>query len=305
MREVGDIRQSTSDKCRPVGQRVAAVAERQFGVVAAWQLRELGWNREAIRRETARGFLHRVHHGVYAVGHAGLNPNGVLMAALLAGGPGAVLNRRSAAAVWDLQQAATPVPEVAVPRSRRGRRSGIRMQRVRLSPVDVTTHGGFPVTTVTRTLVDMAAVTSPQRLEKMWEAALRRDLVDMTRLTELCQGRRGARHLRALAATATMADPARSELERLFYRRCARHGLPPPTLNTLVEGLEVDAYWHEARLVVELDSWEFHRTRAAFERDRARDAKLVAAGLRVMRFTWRQLQGDEAWARLSRALRRP
>ena len=89
-----------------------------------------------------------------------------------------------------------------------------------------------------------------------------------------------------------MPDAARSELERLFYKRCQR------------QGLEVDAYWREAGLVVEPDSREFQRTRAAFGRDRARDAKLVAAGLRVMRFAWRQLQTDRAWAGLSRALRR-
>ena len=227
------------------------------------------------------------------------------MAALLACGPGAVLSHRSAAMLWDLRQGATPIPDVSVPRSRE-RRPGIRMHRPRrLDRRDITVVDGFRVTTVARTLADMAAVTTPQQLETIFEAALRRDLLDMRRALELCHGRRGTRHLRRLIAQATAPEPTRSELEKRFRRQCRKRGLPLPSFNVLVSDLDVDAYWQKENLVVELDSWEFHRTRAAFERDRARDAKLVAAGHRVMRFTWRQLEGQEAWDRLSRAPRRP
>jgi very-short-patch-repair endonuclease len=146
----------------------------------------------------------------------------------------------------------------------------------RLDSQDVTEHEGFPVTTVARTLADMAGDVSPQRLEDMFE----------------------------LIAQATQPEPTRSEFEKLFRRQCRKRGLPLPSFNVLVSELDVDAYWPEQNLVVELDSWEFHRTRAAFERDRARDATLVAAGHRVMRFTWRQLKGQEAWDRLSAALPR-
>ena len=284
---------------------MAELAERQHGVVAVWQLRELGADEDRVRTWAIQGWLHRLHHGAYAVGHRHIGPRGTLMAALLACGPGAVLSHRSAAMIWDLRQGATPVPDVSVPRSRE-RRPGIRIHRPRrLDSQDVTEHEGFPVTTVARTLIDMAAVTTPQQLGTMFEAALRRDLVDTSRALELCHGRRGTGHLRRLIAQATAPEPTRSELEELFRRQCKERRLPPPSFNVLVSELDVDAHWPEQNLVVELDSWEFHRTRAAFERDRARDAKLVAAGHRVMRFTWRQLKADEAWGRLSAALRRP
>lgn len=282
---------------------MAVLAEKQHGVVAAWQLERLGWSRQVVHLQAQRGFLHALHHGVHAVGHRDIGPKGTLMAGLLACGPGAVLSHRSAAAIWDLRQASTPIPDISVPRSRE-RRPGIRMHRPRrLDSQDVTEHDGFPVTTVARTLADMAGLVSPQRLEDMFEAALRRDLLDLRRAAELCRGRRGAKHLRRLIALATQPEPTRSELEDLFRRQCTRRRIPLPSFNVVLEDLDVDAYWHEPDVVVELDSWEFHRTRAAFERDRARDAKLVAAGHRVMRFTWRQLKGHEAWERLSRALR--
>jgi very-short-patch-repair endonuclease len=284
---------------------VAELAAKQHGVIGAWQLEELGWDREALRRQVAKGFLHRIHHGVYAVGHPEATPNGVLMAALLACGPGAVLSHRSAAAVWDLRQASTPIPDVSVPRSRE-RRPGVRMHRPRkLEPQDVTVHNGFPVTTVTRTLVDMAGTTTPQRLNTMFEAAIRRGLLDTKRAADLCSGRRGAKNLMRLLAQATEPDRTRSELERLFRRGCEKHGLPLPSFNAWLLSQEVDALWGHERVVVELDSWEYHRTRAAFERDRARDAALVAAGYRPLRFTWRQLRGDIAWRRLAQALAAP
>ena len=87
----------------------------------------------------------------------------------------------------------------------------------------------------------------------------------------------------------TPAPRTRSELERAFVRFVDRHDLPPPVINGIVEGIEVDAHWPEARLIVELDSYEFHAHRKAFEDDRARDARLQAANWRTVRLTHRAM----------------
>lgn len=287
------------------------LAASQHGVVAAWQLRELGIGREAVRAWTAEGHLHRVHHGSYAVGHPSLTPRARMMAALLACGPEAVLSHRSAAVVWDFQAAATRVVDVSVPRRRRGI-DGIATHRPRcLPPVDRTVEDGFRATTPTRTVFDLAGSLSRPRLQAIWEAAERRGLLDVVRLEQLCddigKGRRGTALVRSLAAEASSSEPTRSELERRFAKLCRDHGLPPPRQNVSLHGFEVDVHWPEHGLVVELDGFEFHRTRAAFDRDRRRDAILTAAGLRVLRLGWREVAEEPgvAVAALSPSLPRP
>jgi very-short-patch-repair endonuclease len=280
----------------PLEVAIAALAARQHGVVARWQLLELGLTARAISYRLSIGRLHVIHRGVYALGHKRITVRGRWMAAVLACGSAAVLSHRSAAALWGFLGAASPRIDVTTPR--RGGRAvpRIRRHRVRrLPPEDTTKVDGIPVTTVARTLFDLAEALDRSALEQAFEAAERSELLDMRAVAltmERNPGRRAHRALRSLLPSLVAPEPTRSELERLFHRLCRLAGLPLPRVNVLVEGFEVDAYWPVHRLVVEVDSWRFHRTRAAFERDRARDAALLVANYRVMRVTYRQLRED-------------
>jgi len=157
------------------------------------------------------------------------------------------------------------------------------------------THDGIPVTTVARTLLDLAEIVDRRRLERAFETSERLRLFDLRQIEDVCTRARGRRGLRpVLALLPSLAPPpeTRSELERRFLDFCRDHDLSTPTLNAMVDGFEVDALWRADKVAVELDSFEFHRTRAAFERDRAKDSALTAAGLRVVRLTSRRLDGE-------------
>jgi predicted transcriptional regulator of viral defense system len=281
---------------RPVDGEIAELAGRQHGVVAHRQLVTLGLGREAIKYRVRSGRLHRLHRGVYAVGHRVLSANGRRIAAVLACGPGAVLSHRTAGDQWGIRRSASARLDVTAPRPRKGPRD-IRVCAVRrLDPRDVTVKDGIPVTTVARTLLELAEVLRPRQLERALEEAERLRIFDLNAVEELCRrshGRRGLRPLIALlGATFAVPPHTRSELERMFVDLCSDAGLPPPVVNAWIEDLEVDAHWPGTTLVVELDSWRFHRTRAAFERDRARDMKLDLADYAVLRLTHRQLTQD-------------
>lgn len=247
----------------------AKIAVRQHGVVARRQLLGAGVSKRRVERMVSDGRLIWLHRGVYAVGHRAIGEKGRAMAAVLACGPGAVLAGRWAAALWGLVRWPRGNVEVIAPNSRS--RPGIKVRRSALNAREVTWHHGIPVTTAARTL---------------------RDLGDPPRLVAEAQVKR------------LIPTPAegitRSELERRFLRVVQEAGLPRPLTNHQVEGFEVDAVWLQQRLVVELDGWEFHRTRAAFERDRERDAVLMLAGWRTMRITARGMDAE----RLRRALAR-
>jgi predicted transcriptional regulator of viral defense system len=262
--------------------------------VASWQLLELGLNPRAIASRISIGRLHVVHRGVYAVGHKRITLRGHWMAAVLACRPRAVLSHRSAAALWGVLRWASGLIDVTTPR--RGGRSipRVRRHRVRSLPPEDTTEGdGIPAMTVARTLFDLAEVLDHERLESAFEAAEREELLDMRAVVLTAArnpGRRAHKQLRALLPSLTTPAPTRAELKRMFNRVCRLADLPPPQVNVPVEGFEVDAFWPAQRLIVEVDSWEFHKTRAAFERDRARDAALLVAGYRVVRVTYLQLR---------------
>jgi hypothetical protein len=270
---------------------VAALAARQHGVVARWQLRDVGMSDGQIAGRLERGRLHPVHRGVYAVGHRLLTREGRWMAAVLSLGPSAVLSHRSAAALWGLVADDGPRPDVTVPGRGTLRRRGVLVHRT--PAVQRTRHRGIPVTTPMRTLVDLAAVAPRRVLVRAVEHAERLRVFDLRELERLMGRRPGAAALRA-AVAAWDGAPVRSELERRFLELCDRHGLPRPLVNTLVAGLEVDFAWREPRLVVETDGLAHHGTRASAERDRRRDAVLAIAGWRVQRFTWRQVTDEPA-----------
>jgi very-short-patch-repair endonuclease len=268
-------------------------------VVARRQLSALGFGAQAIDHRIAQGRLHRIHHGVYAVGHRSLSAHGRWMAAVLAIGPDAVLSHRSAAALWGIRPAVGPRIDVTVRAAARRRRSRIAVHVTReLRGRDRARRAGIAVTSVPRTLLDLGGVVPAAQLARAFEEAERLDLLDMRAIEDVCRrgrGRRGLGALMRILADHTDSAPAiRSELERAFVDLCEVHRLSRPQVNALAAGFEVDALWPRQRLVVELDGYAFRRTRGAFERDRHRDATLLLAGYRVLRFTHRRLQREPA-----------
>ncbi len=274
-----------------VGGTLAELARRQYGVVSASQLRALGLDRFAVRRRVLSGHLHRLHRGVYAVGHTCLEPRGIYLAAVLGCGPGAALSHRSAGALWDLRRSSTRV-EVTVPRTRRGP-EGLTVHSSRmLDSRDVTVVDGIAVTSLSRTLADLAAVVPRRELANALDRAERLQLLDLSRVDELLARSRGRRGAAALGAAIAAWRPrnTRSELEDRHLELVSAAGLQGPEVNVLLAGErerhEVDALWRGAALVVQLDGFAYHRTRRDRERDAAADADLELAGYRVLRLTW-------------------
>jgi very-short-patch-repair endonuclease len=282
----------------PPDVALAELAARQWGVVSLAQLGGLGIGARAAQRRAQAGKLRRVHRGVYAVGGAVLPREGRWLAAVMACGPRAVLSHVSAAVHWNLLQYEPPLPEVTAPASRKGV-PGIRLHRSHsLDARDTTDHEGIPTTTVHRTLLDIAAQVPPHLLERALAQAERLQLYDHKALEDVIQRANGHRATKRLSQ-AIQGDPqfTRSELEALMNKLARDHDLPQPECNTSVAAhdyklYEVDCYFPTHRVVVETDGWETHRTRHAFESDRAKDAALTAAGYIVVRFTWRQLRED-------------
>jgi very-short-patch-repair endonuclease len=280
-------------------RRLEALATRQHGVVSHAQLIGLGFDEQWIERRLWERRLTAVHRNVYAVGHRRLAIRAPWWGALLAYGPGAVLSHQSAAVLWGIRRKRRGPIHVTAPCGRQGlrRRKGIWIHRCKLAPVDRTARDGFPVTTVARTLFDLAEVVPFESLKGAAEEADRLKLLRLRELEEVCErsrGRRALRPVRRLLAELGMPDEGRSPLEIRFAAFIREHRLPPPVQNVHILGHEVDALWPSAKLVVELDSWEYHGHRAAFERDRAREPKLLIAGYRTIRVTHRRLDNEPA-----------
>jgi hypothetical protein len=278
---------------------LARLAERQHGVVARFQLRELGFGDEAIKTRLAHHRLMQLHGEVYAVGHSRLSRRGYLWAGVLAYGRGTMLSHRTAAELWGLQRTTKGPVHVTASGGRQGseRRSGIWVHRCQISPEETTTHEGLPLTTVARTLFDFAEGAPFEALMGAAEEADRQRLLRRAELEAICErgtGRRALRPVRRLLAELRVPDEGRSPLEVRFVAFVRAYRLPPPVQNVHVLDHEVDALWPEAKLIAELDSWEHHAHRAAFERDRARDPKLLVAGYRTIRITHRRLDREAA-----------
>jgi very-short-patch-repair endonuclease len=262
---------------------IGRIAARQHGVVSLRQLNDCEVDPSGVKRRVAAGRLHRIHRGVYAVGHTALSNEGTWMAAVLACGERAVLSHRGAARLWGILPArgrgqsgsARGWVDVTVPdNGGRARRRGIRVHRsITLSPAHCTIRTGIPVTTPSRTLADLRPVLSS---------------------TKFASALREAEFLKLPIGDWTDADRARTELEAVFLSLCRRHRLPQPEVNVHIDRYEVDFLWRDECLVVEVDGWESHRTRSAFEKDRVRDARLKVLGYEVVRFTWRQVENDSA-----------
>lgn len=268
---------------------VAALAWRQFGLLATWQALPRGISERALTSRARDDRLHRVHQGVYSLVAPPLRPPARQLAAVLAYGPPAVLSHLTAAWLWDLLPARGSLVHVTVPDCKRRRRPGIAVHGMALEDFERTVRASIPVTSVARTLLDLAGSVSPLELRRSYERAehLRRlNLREIAAVIDSHPRRRGARRLERLAAyDPSAAAQAASELERRFLDLIRRAGLPTPQVNVLVEGYLVDCHWPRAGLVVELDGYEFHSGRREFQRDREKITALQLAGLTVLPFT--------------------
>jgi len=271
------------------------LARRQHGALATWQLIGGGLSGAQTSRLVAGGWLRRVHRGVYLVGPIH-GPLARLMAATLAVGDGTLLSHRFAAELWGVGPELCGAVEVTSV-GRRGRsRDGITVHSARrLAPADATTHRGIPVTAPGRTLLDLATVIGRRDLARAVEQAEVLDLLRGDWLDPLLTRNprhRGTRPLRAVTQAADPPAMTRSEAERRLLELVRAAGLPAPEVNHRLHGYEVDFAWPAHKLAVEVDGYAFHSSRSSFERDRRRDAHLIASGHRVSRVTWRQLTGE-------------
>jgi hypothetical protein len=289
----------------PIDRSIAALALGQHGVVALWQLVELGLSASAVRSRVANGRLHRVHRAVFAVGHPNLTRNGRFMAATLACGLGAVLSHRAVGAKWDLGLRGRPWVDVTAPGTRGRRRPGIRVHSAAtLAAHDVAVIDGIPCTTLARTLLDIAEDATRREVERACDRAETQRLLDMTAIDDVlarANGRRGAALLTAVLSEHRVGSTlTRNELEERFLAICRDVELAPDRVNAWIAypdggGAEADFLWHAQRLIVEVDGRDVHTTRRAFEADRRRDQRLMLLGWRIVRFTWRQVMFEPAY----------
>jgi very-short-patch-repair endonuclease len=279
---------------------VVELASRQNGVVTRRQLLELGLTPRIVARWWQQKRLRPIHRGVYLVG-AVAPPWAAERAALLACGAQAVLSHWTAARMAELPvraDAGSDVVHVTIPVSGGGRRPGVRAHRTgALHPAEVQRLHDLPVTTTARTLFDLAVplgrLGQARTLERLVAVALERKLVGEAELRRLLQrhaSHRGAGLLDLVLGQAGGPRLTRSEAEEALLRLIREADLPLPRMNVRVQGCEVDFLWEAERLVVEVDGWAWHSSRNRFEGDRARDARLLAAGFTVLRVTLRHIE---------------
>jgi very-short-patch-repair endonuclease len=283
-----------------VDAAIAEVAREQYGVVSRRQLLELGVGEDAIQHRLAIGRLHLLHHGVYSVGHQVVPREGLWLGAVFAVGKSAVLSHYSAAALWMIRPNSRSIIDVTAPWKSRTW-DGIRRHHKALPADEITIEEGIPVTTVPRTIFDLAATEPTDTVENLLREAEYRQLSDRLSLPDLIEryrGRRGVCKVR-LALERLKEEPVgrkRSPLEERFAPFLRQYRLLLPRFNDWIfldeERYQVDCHWPDLRQIIELDGWEGHSTRSAFREDRTRDRRLSAAGYTVTRLTWNQLEDE-------------
>jgi very-short-patch-repair endonuclease len=273
-----------------VERAIARVAGRQDNVIAREQLVAAGLGRGAIAHRVRVGWMRRLHQAVFLIGPAPPSRMARARAAAMACNPGAVVSHRSAAELFGLLPECDGEVDVTVVARNPKSRDGLRVHRVAaFARGEVTKMCGIPVTSVARTICDLAATEPRRAVEQAFQEALYRRIVTVGALAAVLKReprRKGAPVIRAL-----LEDPGmtRSERERALVRLLAQAQLPKPLTNVRVHGYLVDAYWPDHGLVLEFDGWQAHGHRRAFEADRKRDQVLASHGLRVIRITDRQL----------------
>jgi very-short-patch-repair endonuclease len=272
-------------------------------VVSRIQLLYRGWTKEEIDWRIRNGRLHQVHAGVYSLGPRQLlTRQGWWMAAVLASGPDALLSHWSAAALWLIRPNSRSRIEVTVPHRSRSSKA-IYRHVSHVPPDERSEKEGIPVTSVHRTIFDLSSTVSVDEVIAMIKEAEYLNLWDHLSLRDLLErypGRRGSRNLRSALKRITEEPTGRkrSRLEERFAPFLRRYRLPLPRFNDWIaldpRPYRVDCHWPAIRLIVELDGWEGHSSRSAFQDDRARDRALRVAGYSVIRLTWAQLDSEPA-----------
>lgn len=264
-------------------------------MVAARQLVELGYSRNVIAYAKASGRLRHLYRGVYAIGHRPVTWHSRCLAAALSCGSNAVASHRSAAWIWGLIRYRPDSFDVTVPVRRRHARSDLRLHYARMTDEDCDLQEGIPVTAVPRTLLDLAAILTSERLDRVLERSEELNLFDLGPVDALLTrtGRHpGAGSLRRALALYRPPPFTRSGLERRFLELVRRSGLPIPSTGFNVAGYELDVYWQPERFAVELDVYETHGSRAAFESDRLRQENLKLRGVEMIRVTGPRLDRE-------------
>jgi hypothetical protein len=270
-------------KVTTVERRLAALAARSHGVVTRAQLLAAGITRNEIEQRLATGALIRVHRGVFRVGHRAPSVEAAFLAAVWACGEDAVLSGRAAAHLWGILKGAAPAPEVTAPTKRQVR--GVVTRRG--GSIERTTHRAIPVTTVPRTLVDLAGHLTLDALARACHEAGVQHRTTPKQVEAVLAKRPRARGAGALRAVLSgEARVALSWLERAFLKRLVDAGLPLPQTNKEASGRRVDCRWPDRRLTVELDSYRYHHSRHAWELDRRREREARARGDDFRRYTY-------------------
>lgn len=269
---------------------VARLAAAQFGVVSLLQLQAIGLSSEEIKWRVKRGFLHRLHRDVFAVGHVNLVAHARLVAALLTCGPSSFVSHRTAAAVWGLRELTTRRIAVTMPGMKARARPGLVVHRTARvpDPADVTTRNGLRVSSVARMLIELAATEKLSELDRLITQAVRKRILDLEQIeTALARHARrpGIAKLKQALRDYRPRRDRRSDLERAFDRLIAGTAIPPPQRNVTIDGWEIDCYWPHVRLAVELDGRSYHTAVRDIEKDKLKDAKLLSRGIRTMRIT--------------------
>ena len=294
------------DRC--VEDQVEAIADGQHRVVTLAQLLAAGVTSSSVSRRTKAGRLHRLYRSVYLVGSLVL-PWTREKAAVLAAGPLAAVSHTSALpllglsgpppvaiSIRRLRHAAAAPAHISATSGSRGRQRGLFLHRVRdLRPADRTVRFGIPVTAPARTILDVAGVLGGSDLEHVVARAERDGLVDRKSLATLLQrfpGRPGTPALREILASAGGAALTRSEAEDQFRALAREARFPPPRVNVRAGPYELDFFWPEERLAVEIDGFRHHSSRPRFLGDRRKDAWLLARGITVLHLSWQQITED-------------
>jgi very-short-patch-repair endonuclease len=279
-------------KSSTVERKLAAIAAASHGVVTRAEVLRAGITERELKRRVAKGTLVPVHRGVYRVGHAAPSLEARYMAAVKACGERSLLAGRAAAHLLGLLKRPPSMPEVLTATQRRPQ--GVVIHRVRrLDPPDATEWRGVPVTNAPRTLVDLAAVLDPPDLARAFHEAVVRHHIKPEGVERVLRRRHNWPGARELRRVIWGNEPVSlSRLESSFIAVLRRARLPLPETNQLAGGHYVDCRWPEHRLTVELDSYAYHGTRHAWERDIDRERQARARGDEFGRYTWRDVAED-------------
>lgn len=273
---------------------LAELATQQHGVVATRQLDALGYTKSSVAKAAKMGRLHRIHRGVYVVGQRRLTWHGWCMAAVLASYP-SVASHLSAAWLWGLLRSRPESVHVTC-RSPRPRKRSFVVHTANLARADLARREDIPVTSLSRTILDVAVTSRPRTVRRHLQLSEDLQLFDLREMDDLLERTKGHRGQAKVRAALELYDEkpvfTRSGLERRFLEVVRDAGLPEPAMNLFVEGYEIDAWWDDHRFGVELDVYETHGSRLSFEEDRERDDALLLAGIETTRVTGPRLDRE-------------